>query len=160
MKKSLIIIAALLALISSVPATYAQPAAPSTPAAPATSAPSSSPSLDQSYATDINKYFKVVQNGDIKNENVANIASQVSSKKEASFSDLFASIAKILTGAAVLLTFIGFFVAGTMLVFAAAHEQIMDKAKTIILYVVVGDVIIAASYAIVKGITMLQPLSP
>lgn len=156
MKKSLIIIATLLALISLVPATYAQPAAPGT------SAPngSSNQSLDKAFSTDINKYFKAVQSGDIKNENVANLAEKVSSTKEASFSDFFAAIAKILTGAAVLLTFIGFFVAGTMLVFAAANEQIMDKAKTIILYVIVGDVIIAASYAIVKGITMLQPLNP
>lgn len=89
-------------------------------------------------------------------KNLDTVTKNVSSKKEATYSDLFSSVAKTLTGVAVVLTFIGICVAGGMLIFASANEQQTEHAKTIMIYVVVGDIIIAASYIIIRAITKIN----
>lgn len=108
---------------------------------------------------EINKIFKIE---DIdKNETTAleKLAGQVKSNKEASFSDVFAGIINVLTGVAVVMTFVGAIVAGLFLLFSNGEEDRQTKAKTILIYIAIGDVIIAASYAIVRAITLIKPLS-
>lgn len=92
-------------------------------------------------------------------ENIKQVAGQVQSNKEATYSDLFAGIIKILTGVAVIMTFVGITVAGGFFVFSEGEEPRITKARTILIYVIVGDLIIAVSYAVVKGITLIKPLS-
>lgn len=91
-------------------------------------------------------------------ERLQDLSKQVTSNKEATYSDFFASIIKILTGVAVVMTFVGICVAGGIFVFSEGEEGRVTKARTIIVYTIVGDLIIAASYAIVKGITLIKPL--
>jgi hypothetical protein len=96
---------------------------------------------------------------DAKKTPLAKLSKAVTSKNEFSFSDVFAAIIKIMTGLAVVMTFIGAIVAGVLLLFTDGEEGNQTKAKTILVYVAIGDLIIAASYAIVRGITMIKPLS-
>lgn len=91
-------------------------------------------------------------------ENLKKLSERVTSNKESTFSDFFASIIKILTGVAVVMTFVGICVAGGIFVFSEGEEGRVTKARTIIVYTIIGDLIIAASYAIVKGITLIKPL--
>lgn len=93
------------------------------------------------------------------NQALKHLSSQVSSKQEYSFADVFASIIKILTGVAVVMTFVGAIVAGVIYMFSEGEESKTTKAKTIMIYIIIGDLIIAASYAIVRGITLIKPLS-
>lgn len=90
---------------------------------------------------------------------LATLSDTVTSTKEFSFSDVFAAIIKIMTGLAVVMTFIGAIVAGVLLLFTNGEEENQTKAKTILIYIAIGDIIIAASYAIVRGITLIKPLN-
>lgn len=120
-------------------------------AAPTTANP------DTQVKNEIDKLFtiqKVTGTG-----NLQQVSGQVTSNQEASYSDLFAGIIKILTGVAVIMTFVGITVAGGFFVFSEGEEGRITKARTIIIYVIVGDLIIAVSYAVVKGITLIKPLS-
>lgn len=111
---------------------------------------------DKEICKEINAIFKV-QN--VKGtENLQRLSERVTSNKEATYSDFFASIIKILTGVAVVMTFVGICVAGGIFVFSEGEEGRVTKARTIIVYTIIGDLIIAASYAIVKGITLIKPL--
>ncbi|MCX6734096.1 MAG: hypothetical protein NTX63_04805 [Candidatus Peregrinibacteria bacterium] len=91
-------------------------------------------------------------------EQLQNLSATVTSKKESTFSDIFASIINILTGVAVVMTFVGIVTAGGYFVFSEGEEGRITKARTIIIYTIVGDLIIAVSYAVVKGITLIKPL--
>ena len=91
-------------------------------------------------------------------EKLQDLTAAVSSKKESTFSDIFATVINILTGVAVVMTFVGIVVSGGLFVFSEGEEGRITKARTIIIFVIVGDLIIAASYAIVKGITLIKPL--
>ncbi|MFA7277559.1 MAG: hypothetical protein WC101_01045 [Candidatus Gracilibacteria bacterium] len=109
----------------------------------------------------IDKIFKVQNiqiDGKDVNKNLKDLSKQVKSTQEGSFADVFAGIIKILSGVAVVMTFVGTVVAGVILVFSDGEEDKQTKAKTIIIYIAIGDVIIAASYAIVRAITLIKPL--
>lgn len=134
-----------------------------TPTTPST-APATTPVVDPcAKGTDaekatckINQIFKLQ---DVKGtEQLKNLTAAVSSKKESTFSDVFATVINILSGVAVVMTFVGIVVAGGLFVFSEGEEGRITKARTIIIYTIVGDLIIAASYAIVKGITLIKPL--
>lgn len=113
-------------------------------------------SPDKSVSNEIDKIFKIQ---DVKETgNLKTLSTAVTSNKESTFSDIFSSIIKILTGFAVVMTFVGIVVAGGLFVFSEGEESRTTKARTIIIYTIVGDLIIAASYAIVKGITLIKPL--
>lgn len=121
-------------------------------------------SPDQNVTNQIDTIFKIqtttkdAAGKDITTQNLQDLKSSVTSKKESTFSDIFSSIIKILTGFAVVMTFVGIVAAGGLFVFSEGEESRTTKARTIIIYTIVGDLIIAASYAIVKGITLIKPL--
>lgn len=109
----------------------------------------------------IDKIFKVQNiqiDGKDVNKELKDLSKQVKSTQEGSFADVFAGIIKILSGVAVVMTFVGTVVAGVILVFSDGEEDKQTKAKTIIIYIAIGDVIIAASYAIVRAITLIKPI--
>ncbi len=109
----------------------------------------------------IDQIFKVENiqiDGKDVNKNLKDLSKQVKSTQEGSFADVFAGIIKILSGVAVVMTFVGTVVAGVILVFSDGEEDKQTKAKTIIIYIAIGDVIIAASYAIVRAITLIRPI--
>lgn len=116
---------------------------------------------NQNTTNAIDKIFKIEKDASGKtiNKQLENLSKQVGSKQEFTFADVFASIIKILSGLAVVMTFVGAIVAGVLFVFSEGEESRTTKAKTILLYVAIGDLIIAASYAIVRGITLIKPLS-
>ncbi len=112
---------------------------------------------DTKASNEINKIFKIQE---VKGtEQLQNLTKNVKSQKESNFSDLFSGVINIMTGVAVVMTFVGIVTAGGMFVFSEGEDGRVTKAKTIIIYTIVGDLIIAASYAIVKGITLIKPLS-
>lgn len=116
---------------------------------------------DKSVTEGIDKIFKVENlqiDGKDVNKNLKDLSKQVKSTQESSFADVFSGIIKILSGVAVVMTFVGAVVAGVILVFSDGEEDKQTKAKTIIIYIAIGDVIIAASYAIVRAITLIKPL--
>ena len=109
----------------------------------------------------IDQIFKIQDiqvNGQPGNQPLKKLSQQVGSKQESTFADVFAGIIKILSGLAVVMTFIGAIVAGVIFLFSEGEEARTTKAKTILIYVAIGDLIIAASYAIVRGITYIKPL--
>lgn len=65
-------------------------------------------------------------------------------------------IAKLLIGITGSLAMVGLIVSGTLYVTAHGNDQQMEKAKNILIYIVVGVVVIAASYAIILGISSLS----
>lgn len=111
---------------------------------------------DAAVKSEIDKIFTIqkVQG----TEQLQNLSATVTSKKESTFSDIFAGIINILTGVAVVMTFVGIVTAGGYFVFSEGEEGRVTKARTIIIYTIVGDLIIAVSYAVVKGITLIKPL--
>lgn len=116
---------------------------------------------DKKVTEGIDKIFKVENlqiDGKDVNKNLKDLSKQVKSTQEGSFADVFSGIIKILSGVAVVMTFVGAVVAGVILVFSDGEEDKQTKAKTIIIYIAIGDVIIAASYAIVRAITLIKPL--
>lgn len=111
---------------------------------------------DAQVKSEIDKIFTIQ---DVKGvEQLKNLSTTVSSNKESNFSDLFAGIINILTGVAVVMTFVGIVAAGGFFVFSEGEEGRITKGRTIIIYTIVGDLIIAISYAVVKGITLIKPL--
>ena len=109
----------------------------------------------------IDKIFKIEDiqvDGQPGNQPLKKLSHQVGSKQEATFAEVFAGIIKILSGLAVVMTFVGAIVAGVIFLFSEGEEARTTKAKTILIYVAIGDLIIAASYAIVRGITYIKPL--
>lgn len=159
MKKILTTI--LLGFLLTLPSVALAQSAPTAPA-PAATTPATDPcaaetsDVNKAACRKINEIFKLQ---DVKGtEQLKKLTTAVSSKKESSFSDIFATIINILTGVAVVMTFVGIVVAGGFFVFSEGEEGRITKARTIIMYVIVGDLIIAASYAIVKGITLIKPL--
>ncbi len=139
---------------------FAQPAPAAAPAAAPTTendpCKTAKSDADKAACRKINEIFKIQ---DVKGtEQLKNLTAAVSSKKESSISDVFATVINILTGVAVVMTFVGLVVSGGFFVFSEGEEGRITKAKTIILFVIIGDLIIAASYAIVKGITLIKPL--
>lgn len=131
-------------------------------AAPTKPDPTIETDKDTTIKKEIDEIFKIQKfqvDGKDGNQALQHLSSQVSSKQEYSFADVFASIIKILTGIAVVMTFVGAIVAGVMYIFSEGEESRTTKAKTIMIYIIIGDLIIAASYAIVRGITLIKPLS-
>ncbi len=92
------------------------------------------------------------------NQQIKGLSEQIGSKKESSFADVFGSIIKIMSGIAVVMTFVGAIVAGVMYLFSEGEEGKTTKARSIMIYIIIGDLIIAASYLIVSGITSIKPL--
>ena len=119
---------------------------------------------DKATTSKIDEIFKIetVKDKDGKevkvNEQLKNLSNQVGSKKEYSFADVFGSIIRIMSGIAVVMTFVGAVVAGVMFLFSQGEEGQTSKAKSIMIYIIVGDLIIAASYLIVSGIASIKPL--
>lgn len=120
--------------------------------------------VDPNAATtsEIDKIFKIQDiqvNGQPGNQPLKKLSQQVGSKQEFSFADVFGSIIKIFTGLAVVMTFVGAIVAGVIFLFSEGEEARTTKAKTILIYIAIGDLIMAASFAIVRAITYIKPLS-
>lgn len=157
MKKILTtILLGFLLMLPGVVLAQAAPAATAPAAAPADPCAAETSDANRAACRKINEIFKIQ---DVKGtEQLKNLTAAVSSKKESSFSDVFATIINILTGVAVVMTFVGIVVSGGYFVFSEGEEGRITKARTIIIFVIVGDLIIAASYAIVKGITLIKPL--
>lgn len=118
---------------------------------------------DKSVTSEINKIFEFKKFTDPKtrktgNQNLDTLRKSVTSQKEKSYSDFFGDFIKILTSVAVVMTFVGLIVAGGFFVFSEGEEGRVTKARTIMIYVIIGDLIIAVSYAVVKSITLIKPL--
>lgn len=117
---------------------------------------------DKKTTSKIDELFKIEtvkdKDGVEFNKQLKNLSTQVGSKKEYSFADMFGSIIKIMSGLAVVMTFVGAIVAGVIFLFSQGEEAKTTKAKSIMIYIIVGDLIIAASYLIVSGITSIKPL--
>jgi len=64
--------------------------------------------------------------------------------------------ANILIGVTGSIAVVGLIVAGVLYVTAHGNDQQTDKAKSIILYIVIGLAVVAASYAIILGISSLS----
>ncbi|MEK7545059.1 MAG: hypothetical protein AAB551_02915 [Patescibacteria group bacterium] len=79
------------------------------------------------------------------------------SGKEKTFSDIFGGIAKLILGVATIGIFVGLVVAGVFLVVGQGEEGSITKVKSIVMYLLIGVVILAASYAIVTGISRINP---
>jgi|GEM_PF-3205346 peptidoglycan biosynthesis protein MviN/MurJ (putative lipid II flippase) len=118
---------------------------------------------DQSVTNEINKIFEFKKFTDPKtgkegNQNLESLRKNVTSNKEKTYSDFIADFIKILTGVAVVMTFVGLIVAGGFFVFSEGEEGRVTKARTIMIYVIIGDLIIAVSYAVIRSITLIKPL--
>lgn len=68
----------------------------------------------------------------------------------------YAAATKILLGAASVLVVVGFFSAGVVYLSAQGNEETIKKAKSILLYTLLGILIIAAAYGITYGIAQLK----
>lgn len=112
--------------------------------------------VDKSFKQEINKLFEIKNFKG--NENIKKVSERIKSEKESSYSDLFANVAKTLTGVAVIMTFVGITVSGVIYIFSEGEEGRVTKARSILLYVLLGDLIIAVSYAIIRAITLIKPL--
>lgn len=116
---------------------------------------------DKTTSSEIDKIFKLENvhvNGKPANEPLKKLSERIGSKQESGFADVFASVIRIFSGLAVVMTFVGAIVAGVIFVFSEGEESRTTKAKSILIYVIIGDLIIAASYAIIRAITYIKPL--
>lgn len=134
---------------------YAEDAKPGAPAAPA---PTAGGDFNNLSKQKIDKLFTIRGTSKVELKNLQKVSEQVGSTQEGSYSDVFAAIVKTISGAAVIMTFVGIVVAGILFVFAQGEESRITKARTILIYIIVGDLIIAASYMIIRGITLIKPL--
>jgi len=74
------------------------------------------------------------------------------------YPQFYASLTRILLGAATILVVVGFVVAGVMYVSAQGDDETLKKAKNIALYTILGVLIIAVAYGITIGIARLKIL--
>lgn len=156
-KYSSIIIGLLLSIVMLTPTmslVVEAQAGGTTPAVPPTTA-------DEQAKKAIDKIFQVqtLTGNEGATGNVKKLSGTVTSNKQSTFADVFAGIIKILTGLAVIMTFIGVTVAGIIFLFSDGEEPKTTKARTILIYIAIGDLIIMASYGIVRAITNINPLS-
>lgn len=66
------------------------------------------------------------------------------------------NIILLLMEAAGVLMFIGIVVAGVMLVASRENEQLRERAKKIIISLIIGMVVVAAAYAITYGVSQID----
>lgn len=108
--------------------------------------------------TQIDRLFKrenLYTDGQEKDKNL--LKKLEGSKNETTFSDVYSGIAKLILGFATIMIFVGIVVAGAFLVMGQGEEGAVTKAKQIIMYIAIGVAILAASYAIVIGISRINP---
>lgn len=127
--------------------------------APAQLQPAAGGNFDDLSKQKIDKLFTIRGTSKVELNNLKKVSEQVGSTQEGGYADVFAAIVKTISGAAVIMTFVGIVVAGILFVFAQGEESRITKARTILIYIIVGDLIIAASYMIIRGITLIKPLS-
>lgn len=114
-----------------------------------------------SYAqTDSTNLFKVETQYDQQGlQNVKNLATgtDIGATETTAeyFPRIYASITKIMLGAATVLIVVGFFAAGVVYVSAQGNEETLKKAKNIALYTLLGILIIAVAYGITIGIARI-----
>jgi len=82
--------------------------------------------------------------------------STASQLPEKSVPEVLSDIANILLGLTGTIAMVGLIVAGVMYVTARGDDQQMEKAKNILIYIAIGLVVIAASYAIILGVSSLS----
>lgn len=89
-------------------------------------------------------------------ESKLNVLKNVADRTEGSWSQILSNITKFVLAITGALTLIAFTAAGIMLVTARGAEEQIKKGKEIIYLSILGLAIIAASYAIILGISNLK----
>lgn len=84
---------------------------------------------------------------------------QVGKLPKVDFPSISATAIKYVLSLSMVLTFVALIVAGIFYLTAQGEEEQINKAKDIIIYLIIGMAIIAASYAITIGISQFQFLS-
>ncbi len=76
--------------------------------------------------------------------------------KNASWSDILAGIVKFILAITGALAFVSFTYAGVMMVTARGNEEQIKKGKDILLWSIIALAIIATSYSLVLGVSLLK----
>lgn len=82
--------------------------------------------------------------------------SYVNQLPKGTWQEVLTSVIKFILMIAGTLTFVSFTVSGVMMVVARGEDEALGKAKNMILWSIVALAVIAASYAIVTGISQLD----